>query len=268
MSDVKFCFSCGASLSKNDLFCYRCGQKQVVMSKTEPPASNGNNNPEPINDSIMNSEKPETEMIEAADKNVPSGVEPQPDANEEKTVVNNEKAEAESKENIEKTQANEPVNTYADNLNQQQKFATPQHPITYQAPITQQAPYAQQSAPVTTPEPKKKKFPWFFTILWLIMLGAVGVWGYFLLIDPDYNYPVFTPEAQRYVIFTVAVAVLIYTLSLKLAMKKLRAIPTVLMVLFGLIIFILFCMIELQEGNFLHDTVSDLIENVIPVFGE
>ncbi|NLX64449.1 MAG: hypothetical protein GX022_06730 [Clostridiaceae bacterium] len=270
MSDVKFCFSCGASLSLNDLFCYKCGQKQVVTDESESSAPNGNINREPINDSTsdssMNSIKPETEKTETAGEKDSSGIVPQPEVNEEKNVINTEKPEAESKDNIIETKVNEPVNTYANNLEQQQKFESPKQPVTYQDSIAQQVPSAQQSAPV--PVPKKKKFPWFFTVLWLILLGAVGIWGYFLLIDPNYNYPVLTPEAQRYIIFTVAVAVLIYTLSLKLAMKKLRAIPTVLLVLFGIIIFVLFCMIELQEGNFLHDTVSEIFENVIPTFGE
>lgn len=195
----------------------------------------------------------------------------------------------------EKVIVTEPINTIPDNLQQEQKPVIPQPAITYQeqpqpqpqyqsqpsyqqgpmlqqapyiqqVPATQQAPYVHQADPI--PSAKKKRFPWFFTVLWLIMLAVVSIWGYFLLIDPNYKYPMFTPEAQRYVIFTVAVAVLIYTLSLKLSIKKLRAIPAILMIVLGLIIFILFSMIELQEGNFLHDTVSNLVESVIPAFGE
>jgi len=262
MSDVKYCFSCGASLSPDDLFCHKCGQKQVVTVESES-ASNENINQEPINDSTMNNIKPETEKTESAGDSVSSGI--QPEANEEKTIVINEKGEVLSEENTE-TIANEPVNTYASNLNQQQSFAAPQPSVTHQAPIAQQVPNAQQAAPV--PALKKKKFPWFFTVLWLIMLAAVGIWSYFYFVHPDYDYPIFTEDAQRFVLFTAAIASLIYTLSLKLSMKKLRAIPTVLLVILGLVIFVFFCLIELQEGDLLHDMVSELFENVIPAFGE
>jgi len=290
MSDVKYCFSCGASLSLNDQFCYKCGQKQVVTSESESSASSENVNQEPINDSTMNNTKPETEKTEISDENDSSGNIPQTEADEEKNIINNDKPEVESKENVVEAKVNEPVNTYANDVNQQQKFEVPQQPITNQAPITQQVssdqqapstqqvpssqqvpstqqvPSAQQAAPAAAP--KKKKFPWFFTVLWLIMLGAVGIWGYLYFIHPDYDYPILTEDAQRFVLFTVAVASLIYTLSLKLSMKKFRAIPTILMVLFGIVIFVFFCLIELQDGDLLHDMVSDLVENVIPTFGE
>jgi hypothetical protein len=234
--------------------------------ENESPATNENINQEPITDSKTDNPEPETAKTDTTGDNDSSSIQPQSESNNKETaIVNNGELLDDSSEKIEKTIADEPVNTTPDNF-QQQTPGEPQPQITYQAPIYQQAPGPQSSASV--PEPKKKKFPWFFTVLWLIMLAAVGIWGYFLLIDPNYNYPVFTPEAQRYVIFTAAVAVLIYTLSLKLAIKKLKAIPAILMVVFGLVIFVLFCMIELQEGNFLHDMVSDLVESVIPAFGE
>jgi hypothetical protein len=53
-----------------------------------------------------------------------------------------------------------------------------------------------------------------------------------------------------------------------LSIKKLKAIPAILMVVLGLIIFVFFCLIELQEGDFLHDMVSNLVESVVPAFGE
>lgn len=301
MSDVKFCDSCGTGLSINAMFCHKCGQKQVVVEENVLPATDENINRETINDSTMNNEEPENGKIEVTEDNDISSFEPQPEAiDEEAVVVENSDSVVESKDNNEIKQEEvisqaedqqenviEPINTIPDDLQQEQKPVIPQPTITYQAqpqpqyqphpqyqpqpsyqnaPIAQHAPYTQQEAPV--PPAKKKKFPWFFTVLWLIMLAAVSIWGYFLLIDPNYKYPMFTPEAQRYVIFTVAVAVLIYTLSLKLSIKKLRAIPTILMIVLGLIIFILFSMIELQEGNFMHDTVSNLVESVIPAFGE
>lgn len=195
----------------------------------------------------------------------------------------------------EKVIVTEPINTIPDNLQQEQKPVIPQPAITYQeqpqpqpqyqsqpsyqqgpmvqqapyiqqAPATQQAPYVHQADPI--PSAKKKKFPWFFTVLWLVMFVAVGVWAYLFFVHPTYDSPRFTENAQRFVLFAVSVATLIYTLSLKLSIKKLKAIPAILMVVLGLVIFIFFCLIELQDGDFLHDTVSNMLEGVIPVFWE
>lgn len=307
MSDVKFCDSCGTGLSANAMFCHNCGHKQVVAAENDKPATEENINREPVSDSPMVNAEPETEIIEVAGENDISTFEPQPEAKEEEAVEvenlgsaaiyekNNELKQTEdipqAEDQSEQAIVIEPVNTIPDNQQQEQKPVIPQPSITYQAqpqpqpqhvfhqapvaqqapyfqqaPAAQQAPYAQQAAPV--PAPKKKKFPWFFTVLWLIMFAAVGIWGYFLLVDPNYNYPIFTPEAQRYVAFTVAAALLVYTLSLKLAMKKFKVIPTIFMIIFGVVIFAFFCLVELPAGNFLHDTVSNMFEDVIPVFWE
>lgn len=299
MSDVKFCDSCGTGLTINAMFCHKCGQKQVVPVEDDLPATDENNNREPNTDTILNNTAPETESTEVAGENDSSNFESQPEDNdeteekdEETVAVEDGDTAAESEEDDELKQAenishtkdqqekeivNEPIDTSPGNFQQEQKPIIPQPAITYQAqpqpqpsyqqaPTAQQTPYAQQAAPV--PPAKKKKFPWFFTVLWLIMFVAVGIWAYLYFVHPTYDYPRFTEDAQRLVLFAVSVAALIYTLSLKLSIKKLKAIPAILMVVLGLIIFVFFCLVELQDGDFLHDTVSNLVESVIPVFGE
>lgn len=311
MSDVKFCDSCGTSLSAGTLFCHNCGQKQVVIEEKEISATDENYSNEPIITTPINVE-PDNEKIEDNANSEPqsvskdkedSGVDSTDLVNESEENVEFNKAEdismVEEPEKITSTEPElepepepepEPVNAITDNQQQEQKPDDSKSQVTYQpqpqlqpqpiyqqAPVPQQTPYVQQ-APVTqqppvaqqapVPAPKKKKFPWFFTVLWLIMFAAVGIWGYFLLVDPNYNYPILTSEAQRYVIFTAAVAAIIYTFSLKLTMRKLKAIPTILLVVFSLAIFVLFCLIELPDENFLHDMVSNLVESVLPAFGE
>lgn len=100
--------------------------------------------------------------------------------------------------------------------------------------------------------------------MWFILLVAVGIWAYFLLVSPDYDYPRFTEDAQRIALFTASIAALIYTLSLKLAMRRLKALPTVILVVLALAGFFFFCLVELQEGDFLHDTVANIIESISP----
>lgn len=48
MSDVKFCDSCGASLSAVALFCHKCGQKQSVIEEKEISPTDDNYSSEQI----------------------------------------------------------------------------------------------------------------------------------------------------------------------------------------------------------------------------
>ena len=78
--------------------------------------------------------------------------------------------------------------------------------------------------------------------MWLILFTAVCMWGYYLyyLFMAGGDYPRLTEDAQRLLLFAGAVGILIYTLSLRLAVKKLKAVPTILLVISCLVIVCLF----------------------------
>lgn len=118
-------------------------------------------------------------------------------------------------------------------------------------------------------EKTKKKFPWFFAVIWGLLLIGVAAWGLYLyyLYVGGFDYPEFTEDAQRIVLFVSAVFVLIYTLSLKLSMKKSSVFPAILLVLACLVIFYFYCMVELQDGDFLHDLVSGITDRILPATG-
>lgn len=264
MSDVKFCDSCGVSLSAGTRFCHSCGKEQIVVVENEIPTTTDENTNQESNGTSPEIESEKSEGANGTD-NMYSAINSEVN-DENKLVEDISQTEAQPEKPIASEQREQaPVESQPQVTYQPQPQAQ-QQPSYQQPPIAQQTPYVQQAAPEQPV--KKKKFPWFFTVLWVLMSAAVGIWGYFLLVDPNYNYPILTSEAQRYVIFTAAVAVIIYTFSLKITMKKLKAIPTILLVVFSLAIFVLFCLIELQDGNFLHDTVSNLVESVIPAFGD
>lgn len=71
------------------------------------------------------------------------------------------------------------------------------------------------------------------------------MWGYYLyyLFMAGGDYPRLTEDAQRLLLFAGAVGILIYTLSLRLAVKKLKAVPTILLVISCLVIVYLFSMV-------------------------
>ncbi|NMA66569.1 MAG: hypothetical protein GX957_10080, partial [Clostridiaceae bacterium] len=108
-----------------------------------------------------------------------------------------------------------------------------------------------------------------FTVIWGILFIAVAAWGFYLyyLYVGEYDYPKFTEDVQRILLFSGAIFVLIYTISLKLSMKKFKVVPTIILVIACLVIFYFYCMVELQDGDLLHDFVSDITERVLPVFG-
>ena len=161
---------------------------------------------------------------------------------------------AESQVPIEKTESD---NTDMSAVKEEKAPEEPQKPINNTK---------EQPQEIKTQE--KKRFPWFFTVLWTIMLLAVGIWAYFLLIDVSYDYPKFTEDAQRIVLFTIAVAFLIYTLSLKITMQRFRAFPTVILVVATLIIFYFFSMVELTDGDLLHDILSNITNSILSSSGK
>ncbi|MGI6123847.1 MAG: hypothetical protein ACOYIG_06575 [Acetivibrionales bacterium] len=264
MSDVKFCDSCGVSLSAGTRFCHSCGKEQIVVVENEIPTTTDENTNQESNGTSPEIESEKSEGANGTD-NMYSAINSEVN-DENKLVEDISQTEAQPEKPIASEQREQaPVESQPQVTYQPQPQAQ-QQPSYQQPPIAQQTPYVQQAAPEQPV--KKKKFPWFFTILWVAMFAAVGVWAYFIFVHPTYDYPILTEDAQRFVLFTVSIAALIYTLSLKLSVKKLKAIPAILLVVLVLVIFAFFCVVELQEGDFLHDTVGNLVESVIPAFGD
>jgi hypothetical protein len=264
MSDVKYCPSCGTPLALSAAFCHQCGKKQNSAAD-EAPVTNAY--------STDNTESvPESEPALAGTSPIEEVQNDSPAQTETPAI----EAEAPSQPDIEQPEVQQlPPETPVAPVAPQQPYVaqspapTPQ--VTAAAPqpasIAPQTPAAApQTAPAQKPVPKKK-FPWVFTVLWVLAAAAVGLWSYFVLIHPEYDYPVLTEDAQRYILLTVAIALLIYTLSLKLTMKKLKVLPTVLLIIAAVVIFYFFCTVELTDGDLLHDVLTDLTESILPASG-
>lgn len=266
MSDVKYCPSCGTSLSITAAYCHQCGQKQKLM--TPEAAVTSENIPD--NATAMPNSEPvsvETSLNETINSEV--SVEPEVSASEMSSYST--QPVVESPEVI-KTPPEVAAPVTSDTVT---ASVTPAAPVTPQSvdqsPVNPEpAPSVQSAAaaPSASIKPaRKKKFPWVFTVLWVLAAIAVGVWSYFVCIHPEYDYPVLTEDAQRWILLTVAIALLVYTLTLKLTMKKLKALPTVLLVIAALVVFYFFCMVELTDNDLLHDVLSDITEKIIPASG-
>lgn len=286
MSDIKFCPSCGTSLSVNAVFCHNCGQKQNVTTEPEPIPEAKATEPEAVEQTA-----PPAEEQPAESKIPPQANNVQPEVKLQDTYVTPETLTKPAPIQVEQPSASQvaqpsapqadpqpvnppqpqsayqkPASAYPQPTQQpyqpgQQPYQPVQQP--YQQPYYPQNPMPQQARP--TPA---KKFPWFFTLLWLVLLAGVGVWGYFLFLYENYPKPLFTEDAQRIVIFVASAFVLLYTLSLKLSVKKLKILPTIILILCALVGFYLFSMIELVDGDWLHDAISDITENILPVSGD
>lgn len=282
MSDIKFCDSCGNKISITALFCPKCGQKQETIPVLEAAA--------PIESieqdatSVTQVVKDDIDFIQEQAFEETVNNENTFDASNSVDTINdfeNPIAEPVNESVVEPVKAdstipveNEVVKPEVPQSQQSTYIPQPQQQTIHQPQVPQQPQpqYQQPYYPQNTQAPvvqspaetvKKKKFPWIFSLLWFILLVAVGVWAYFLLVDPNYDYPRFTEDAQRIALFTAAIAALIYTLSLKLTMRKLKALPTVIMIILALVGFFFFCLVELQDGEFLHDAVSTFVENVL-----
>jgi len=273
MSDFKFCDSCGYKLSISAMFCSKCGQKQPELmpepvpapEKTEEPvnAQVSEENMPTIDEEQTDKSEPVTEGSPAAESGQADKItepeQPQPAVQPQPVIQPQPTTQPQPAPQPQPAQQPQPMVQPQPTVQPKpQQVMQPQH----------QTQYYPQAVHINSAQPQdgsvKKKFPWIFTIVWFILFVAVGVWAYFLLISPNYDYPRFTEDAQRIALFTASIAALIYTLSLKLTMKKLKALPTVIMILLALAGFFFFCLVELQEGEFLHDAVVNIIESISP----
>jgi len=145
----------------------------------------------------------------------------------------------------------------------------------YQQPTPAQS-FQQPSYPAQAQQPavpkmakKKKKFPWVFTILWIAMLAFIGIWVYLWTTYPSSENPINTILDEDIIIDVIRVMVpvisailLIYTLFLKLAVKKLKVVPTILLIIFFLLSAFMFLSFELVEGDWAHDLISPVTETI------
>lgn len=231
MSDTKNCPACGTIIDVSDSFCYMCGAKQEAA-----PAPASSSADPPAEAPLADAESADISLPDIPAMEVSSAEAPK------QAPVNETKPDAQPMEE------------------------KPDAGVDMAKPSSESTPAS--SAPEIKPGPKGKKFPLFFTFFWIMMVIVVASWGYFLFFDARYDYPRFTEDAQRLVLFTAAVAVLIYTFSLKLTMRKLKAFPTVVLVISALIIFYFFTIVELTDGDFLHELMTGITSRILSVSGQ
>ncbi|MCX7771568.1 MAG: hypothetical protein N2376_00460 [Clostridia bacterium] len=300
MSEVKYCPSCGTVLSLSAVFCHSCGHKQKVVSKEEAiqQAETKETGSELKTENTMESHESHIDKavvslvnpvgtVKQDDRPVQASTQEQKPASEAAPSVHinmpseshNPSTQQDPVSQTAAQTAQKPV--LAPQATVQPYHTAPMAPVSAtqhtssmaQAPVqpTQQPYCGPNGIPVAQTAPQaaaKKKFPWFFFALWFILFIGVGIWAYYFFIDAGYDYPKFTEDAQRIVLFTVAVGMLIYTLSLKLSVKKLKALPLVILIVGSLIIFYLFCMVEMMDGDPLHDFFSGITSSILPTSGE
>lgn len=282
MSNVRYCIYCGASINPYAVYCHMCGKKQETWVSADDSGAETAASQEITVDDGENGRPSEDISSESFAE----------DAMEEKLPSNDSRDENEpdSKEAYTTSELNAPgqENLECSELKEEESEIESQTDKVTAIPAMQQTQPAEsadldsakqakpiQSVAQTVPmeqenesKVKNRKFPWFFTGFWSVLLVSVALWGFYLyyLYVGGYDYPEFTRDAQRIVLFVSAVFVLIYTLSLKLLMKKFGVLPTIILVLASLAILYFYCLVELQEGNFLHDFVKDMTERIIPAF--
>jgi hypothetical protein len=261
MGDNKLCPSCNNAIPADAVFCPNCGS---VLTATEAA--------EAVQAEEMPATPTEQEAINVPESpdSVDTAPEPEPEQPNEPEIsqgpVQQPPVEPKPAQTVSpqpaapQPQQPQPQPAY---VPPQQAYAQPQQPYPQQAPqyYQQQPPYVQ---PQTPPKPKKK-FPWIFTILWIVMLAFVGVWVFLWTTYPEGQKPEITIDTLRVVSVAVSAVLLIYTLNLKLATKKLRALPTLLLIICLLLSAFMFCAVELIEGDFAHDVISPITDNLFPM---
>ncbi len=277
MSNVKYCPSCGTSLSISAAFCSNCGKKQ---SSTVNESNNVNKEnladvDQLIQEELNYSTEIKSELSATEDvHNKPEELTESTEAEEltnttelsEAAEITTEADSAEVPKINDQTMIDkslEATKPDAPELSTPQSQPVPDHSV---QTLQSQSQPLQQSEETKKSGKTKKKFPVFFTIVWIVLLASVVAWGFYFysLYNAGGDFPQFNEDAQRIVLYISSIFILIYTLSLKLSMKKLRAIPTVLLVIACIAVFYFFCMVELTDGDWLHDFVSNITEKILP----
>lgn len=94
------------------------------------------------------------------------------------------------------------------------------------------------------------------------MLAFIGVWVFMWTTYPDSENPLnsITVDTFRLITPVVSVVLLIYTLNLRLVVRKLKVIPTILLILSILLSVFMFLSFELVEGDWAHDLIRPVTE--------
>jgi len=271
MGDIKMCSFCGSSMPAEAVFCPNCGQKQETLTKE--PEQTIQTPEEPI---IADVNETTPDSVSGADSDAAPEAWDQPEQVTEKTTVEEPSTVQQSPVYTSPAaapQQQQPV--YPEPQKVEQPYAQSFTQSGYQQPTPAQS-FQQPSYPAQAQQPavpkmakKKKKFPWVFTILWIAMLAFIGIWVYLWTTYPSSENPINTILDEDIIIDVIRVMVpvisailLIYTLFLKLAVKKLKVVPTILLIIFFLLSAFMFLSFELVEGDWAHDLISPVTETI------
>lgn len=254
MGDIKYCAYCGSSIPFEAAFCPYCGKKQETLARASDTATspeipqNVNNQETTVQDTVHEaSETGVTEKFHQEPAEITDQKEP--------VSADNDPAAPDQQKQIPEGQEHDPMFiTQAPDQQQHQQFLQ-QIPTSPVSGPQQAQPAAQKP---------RKRFPWVFAILWAGMLVFVCVWVYlwFTYPNPEINNPLYNLTADTFRILApvVTIILMIYTLNLKIVVKKLKVIPTIILILTLLFSVFMFLSFELVEGDWAHDLIRPVTE--------
>lgn len=254
------CLSCGNSIPTEAVFCPNCGQKQEPI--TQEVEKSVQNTEESIGSDIE--ETTVQDAIFEADFNLASEEQNQqsdPGTEQSSLEMDTILQQQEPVSPAPAEEAKQPPVSPTPEEEQQQPYGQATAHAQSQQPQYQQPYYSQKAQQSAAPQNSKKKFPWVFTVVWIGMLIFVGVWIYLWSTYPESQKPVLGVDTFRILAPVVSAVLLLYTLNLKLIVKKLKVIPTILLILSLLFCLFMFLSYELIEGDMLHDLISPVTES-------
>lgn len=270
MGDIKMCSSCGNSIPVEAVFCPNCGQKQEAVIQEQEQAVQT-----PEESVYQDAEEIKTpEPVSETDNHGAPDVSDQPEQDYQEPPIESEHTAQQQQAYPESTSAapqqQQTASSEPGQIQQQayaQAFTQPQQPQPGYQPAQpaqsyQQPSYPQQAQQPEAPKKPKKRFPWVFTILWIGMLAFIGVWVFLWFTYPESQNPInnLSVDTLRLMTPVVAVVLLIYTLNLKILVKKAKVIPTILLILSILFSVFMFLSFELIEGDWAHDLIRPVTE--------
>lgn len=256
MGENKICSSCGNTIPAEAVFCPNCGSVQQAADEK----AQGSEGMEKATIEEKIAQETGSAIDSTKSEAVESKFQPEPEKPSQVNASYKAPVQPVSPTPVMQAQQNVYPTTVAPQMQRPQQ-GYPQG----QQPYQQQPYYGQPMQPAPAPQKPKKKFPWVFTIVWVVMLACLGIWGYFLFMDSNYQAPEITVDTVRVLIFVVSAILLIYTLNLKLITKKFKVVPTILLIIFLLASAFMFASFELVDNDPLHDLISPITDSMFQI---
>lgn len=266
------CRQCGAQPPQDSVFCPNCGARLEAVVPASVPAETAatpfdlpatNDVAAPVTSNQETATGNPAEAAPAAESAMPSGTAvPQPQSSQP-FQPNTQPQYAQSFQAPPQPglASQTPPNFVPQGQPGVPPQGTPVYPSQTQAGMPQGRPVAMPGA---KPAGGGKGFPFYYVLISGLMIIGLLYWAFCIFLYPNYEYPVLTEDAQRWLLFAGSVVLVVWNLSMRIRYRgtRKRIIPNILAAVIFLVILYGYGMIEMTPDDTLHQFFAGLTSSI------